>query len=119
MTTCARCSSPLEPGDLRCPICAEVTPAALQEAAREGLVARVMRCEGCGAATRYSAEARGLRCAFCAAVMRVELLVVNDKRRCDAFAKEYGGTYEGLSSIQKSDAVAAVCKRIAATASDF
>ena len=72
MTTCARCSSPLEPGDLRCPICAEVTPAALQDAVREGLVARVMRCEGCGAATRYSAEARGLRCAFCAAVMREE-----------------------------------------------
>jgi len=72
MTLCERCSSPLEHGDLRCPVCAEVTPVSLQEAAREELVARVMRCEGCGAATRYSAEARGLRCGFCAAVLREE-----------------------------------------------
>ena len=54
---------------------------------------------------------------FCAAVMRVELLVVNDKRRCDAFAKAEDSekTYESLSSIQKSAAVAAMRLHTAAT----
>ena len=54
---------------------------------------------------------------FCAAVMRVELLVVNDKRRCDAFAKaeDSEATYESLSSIQKSAAVAAMRLHTAAT----
>jgi hypothetical protein len=35
-------------------------------------IARVLRCDGCGAAIAYSAEVGAPRCAFCAAVMRVE-----------------------------------------------
>ena len=34
-----------------------------------------MRCQGCGAAVRYSAEVQGLRCAFCGEVMRIEEVV--------------------------------------------
>ena len=50
---------------------------------------------------------------FCAAVLRVELLVVNDKRRCDAFA---GGTYESLTNpSDRYAAVAAMRLHTAAT----
>ncbi len=34
--------------------------------------ARILRCEGCGAAVAFSAEVGAPRCAFCAAVMRLE-----------------------------------------------
>ena len=72
MTDCTRCRTPLEYGDLRCAVCAEIAPTDALPAPVGELVAEVMRCEGCGAATRYSAEARGLACAFCASVMHRE-----------------------------------------------
>jgi hypothetical protein len=34
--------------------------------------AAVLRCEQCGAAVTFTAEAQGLRCVFCAAVLRLE-----------------------------------------------
>jgi len=68
---CARCHSPLEIEDLRCAICAMVAP---EVRAHESSVpvARILRCEGCGAALEFSAEVGAPRCAFCAALMRVE-----------------------------------------------
>jgi Pyruvate/2-oxoacid:ferredoxin oxidoreductase delta subunit len=77
LSPCARCGSPLELGDLRCAICAEVAPEGTQATTEsvEETVAAVMRCEGCGAAARYSAQARGLLCAFCASVMHREEIV--------------------------------------------
>lgn len=69
-STCRRCQSPIEPGDLRCAICALVTERRRSDVARP--IARVLRCQGCGAALTYSAEATAPRCAFCAAVMQIE-----------------------------------------------
>ena len=71
MTTCDRCTSPLEDGDLRCAVCAlavrgEVT--APVEAAR----ARVLRCTSCGAAIAFDPRHQAPACAFCRSVMEVE-----------------------------------------------
>jgi hypothetical protein len=55
---------------LRCAICGQAAPG-LVKAAQQAL-ARILRCERCGAAVAYSAEAHGARCAFCASVMRIE-----------------------------------------------
>ena len=70
MTTCRRCHTPLEAGDLRCAICAMATPR--ETTAVTETIARILRCEGCGAALAFNAEVGAPRCAFCAAVMRVE-----------------------------------------------
>ena len=67
---CERCGTPLEHGDLRCAICSQAAPRARKTPARA--TAAILRCEQCGAAVTYSAEAHGARCAFCAAVMRIE-----------------------------------------------
>ena len=72
LSPCSRCGSPLEAGDLRCAICAEVAPEPSALDSSVGLVAQVMRCEGCGAATRYSTEVQGLLCAFCGSVLHLE-----------------------------------------------
>lgn len=70
---CARCGTPLAPGDLRCSICALAVPApARAEARSHGAVARILRCRECAAAVSYVAEAGAPRCAFCGAVMEVE-----------------------------------------------
>jgi hypothetical protein len=68
--SCARCATPLEPGDLRCCICGLTAPA---EAAALGRpVVKILRCTECGAAVAYAAEVGAPRCAFCAAVMKIE-----------------------------------------------
>lgn len=69
---CARCRSPIEEGDLRCSICALATPLRASGHAAHAALARILRCDGCGAALAYSAETGAPRCVFCAAVMRVE-----------------------------------------------
>jgi len=68
---CTRCASPIEEGDLRCPICALPVPAAPARAARAAR-AQVLRCTECGAAVAFSALAQAPRCAFCDATMKVE-----------------------------------------------
>ena len=70
---CARCTSPLERGDLRCAVCA--LPAPVVEAAVAAERARVLRCKECNAAVAFSPDAQAPRCAFCGAVMEVEQLV--------------------------------------------
>ena len=68
---CTRCESPIEDGDLRCPICALPVPAPAEPAARAAR-AQVLRCVECGAAVAFSAEVQAPRCAFCGATMKVE-----------------------------------------------
>lgn len=68
---CTRCESPIEDGDLRCPICALPVPAAPAPAPRAAR-AQVLRCTECGAAVAFSAEAQAPHCAFCGATMKVE-----------------------------------------------
>ena len=67
---CARCATPLEPGDLRCCICGLTAP--LEAAALDRPVVKILRCTECGAAVAYAAEVGAPRCAFCAAVMKIE-----------------------------------------------
>jgi hypothetical protein len=68
---CARCSSPLERDDLRCPICSQAAPAP-ERGDRDDATVEVLRCEGCGAAVTYSEKARAAKCAFCGSVVRLE-----------------------------------------------
>ena len=69
---CPRCESPLAPEDLRCALCAlPVPPAEQPDVAEE--VAQILRCDGCGAAVRYSAEVQAPRCDFCGSVMTLEV----------------------------------------------
>lgn len=67
---CSRCATPLEAGDLRCATCAQ--PASVQHDVPPAAVARVLRCESCGAAVAFSAEHKGTRCAFCGSVTHLE-----------------------------------------------
>jgi len=67
---CRRCRSPVEQDDLRCAICGFATPAT--GGAQPRAIASILRCDGCGAAVSYSAEAQAPRCGFCASVMRVQ-----------------------------------------------
>lgn len=68
---CEGCRSPLEEGDLRCAVCARATPMRGGALATRP-VARILRCQGCGAALAYSAEAGAPKCAFCKHVLVVE-----------------------------------------------
>ena len=43
---CARCQSPTEIDDLRCPVCSLPLPRAESDSGR--VVAQVLRCDGCG-----------------------------------------------------------------------
>ena len=72
--SCTRCHSPVEREDLRCAVCALPVPAADRPAQvdPEEAVARILRCNGCGAAVRYRAEVQAPRCDFCASVMEVQ-----------------------------------------------
>ena len=67
--SCQRCGTPLEDGDIRCPVCAFPSPARAQG---QAAVMRVLRCPDCNAALAYSAERQNPVCAFCGAVMKVE-----------------------------------------------
>jgi hypothetical protein len=69
---CARCESPLEHGDLRCAVCGLPTPP--EEAAErpDDTIARIFRCQGCGAAIAYDERVGAPRCSFCRTVMQLE-----------------------------------------------
>jgi hypothetical protein len=70
---CERCGSALEEGDLRCPICGLAAARPRERGVLPaGEVAKVVRCDTCGASLAYSAEVKAPRCAFCASVMHVE-----------------------------------------------
>ncbi len=73
---CTRCASPIEEGDLRCPICALPVPmpSAPDLSARAARAARaqILRCVECGAAVAFSALAQAPCCAFCGATMKTE-----------------------------------------------
>lgn len=68
---CERCATPLEREDLRCTICG-LGAAQRERAAAAAVVAKILRCDGCGAAVSYSAEAQGTRCAYCGCVQHLE-----------------------------------------------
>jgi hypothetical protein len=67
---CGRCQTPLEAGDLRCAICALAVP--LRAALPSATAMTIVRCERCGAALTYSAEAQGSSCVFCGSLTRLE-----------------------------------------------
>ena len=68
---CKRCESPLEVDDLRCAVCGLPTPVLLAPVLEQ--TAQILRCNGCGAAVSYNAEAQAPRCDFCGSVMEVEV----------------------------------------------
>lgn len=70
--SCSRCSSPLEREDLRCAVCALPTPRIESATGVDEAIARILRCNGCGAAVQYSAEAQAPKCDFCGSVMEIE-----------------------------------------------
>jgi len=70
-TTCSRCHTELEEGDLRCAICALVVPATSPAGERSSR-AQILRCTDCNAAMAFSAEAQAPRCGFCGAVTAIE-----------------------------------------------
>ena len=67
---CSRCASPLEPGDLRCAVCA--LPVREVRAAVERPRVQILRCTWCGAAIAFDAHHKAPACAFCRAVMTLE-----------------------------------------------
>ena len=66
---CTRCSTSLEDGDIRCPVCGLVVP---ETEAKAHVARQVLRCNECNAAIAYSAKHQNPACGFCGAVMRVE-----------------------------------------------
>lgn len=70
MTPCTRCATPLESGDLRCAVCSQ--PAPIDVDAPAASIAKILRCDECGAAVTFSPEKQGTRCAFCGAVTHLE-----------------------------------------------
>ncbi len=68
-TSCQRCHSAIEPGDLRCAVCGQSV--ALATTPRKALRVDILRCDECGAAVSYDATAQAPLCVFCAAVMHV------------------------------------------------
>lgn len=73
MTECTRCRGQLEPGDLRCAVCA--LPVRLEAPAERTPHAQVLRCTDCNAAVAFSAKAQAPHCGFCGAMMAIEQLV--------------------------------------------
>jgi len=67
---CDRCGSPLEPEDLRCAVC--LLPVSATSSMAERVVARILRCDGCGAALTYDVDAKAPKCAFCGSVAHLE-----------------------------------------------
>jgi hypothetical protein len=72
VTACTRCRAALEDGDLRCAVCALPAPLADPRPADAAPRAQVLRCNECGAAVAFSAEAQAPRCGFCGATMAIE-----------------------------------------------
>lgn len=69
---CGRCASPLDAGELRCPICSLASPAVAAED-RPDLAVEVLRCTGCGAAAEYDVATGAPACPFCGSVQEVEV----------------------------------------------
>lgn len=69
---CERCESPLEPGDIRCAICAQAAPRTV--ASRDRAEVKVLRCSGCGAVVAYDPERQAPTCTFCESVVELETL---------------------------------------------
>jgi hypothetical protein len=86
VTTCDRCTSPLEHGDLRCAVCALSIRGGGAEPV-ERAAARILRCTSCGAAIAFDPRHQAPACAFCRAVMEVEHPVdpVEQARICVPF----------------------------------
>lgn len=72
--SCARCDSPLENGDLRCPICGAAAPRESTTGDRMGLTTTMLRCQGCGAAITSDPDLRAPVCSFCGGVLEVQTL---------------------------------------------
>ena len=70
MTSCERCTTPLEHGDLRCAVCALVVRSEPEPVAEAR--ATILRCTSCGAAIAFDPRHQAPACAFCRAVMEVE-----------------------------------------------
>lgn len=71
---CARCESPVEREDLRCPVCNLAAPDVSSDDHDE-ISVEILRCDGCGAAVSYDVDARAPACVFCGSVMRIEMPV--------------------------------------------
>jgi hypothetical protein len=71
-TSCERCSTPLEMGDLRCTICGQVTH--VETTARQQTEVKVHRCTGCGAAVAYDSKRQAPSCTFCEELVEVETI---------------------------------------------
>lgn len=71
VTTCSRCRTVVETGDLRCPVCYLAVPPATVEASTR-VRARILRCDGCAAAMEYRAGLQALHCAFCGGTVKPE-----------------------------------------------
>jgi hypothetical protein len=70
LTSCSRCNSPLEQGDLRCAVCALPVPALMARVERAHV--EILRCTECGAAIAFDANKQAPSCGFCSATMRIE-----------------------------------------------
>ncbi len=71
VATCARCTTSIEEGDLRCCICGIIAPARQAGPMRE--VQRIVRCDECGAAVVHRAEdGMSPTCRFCRAPTKIE-----------------------------------------------
>lgn len=71
---CSRCDSPLEVGDLRCPICGAAAPQNATTDDRGELTTTLLRCHGCGAAITYDPDLRAPACSFCGGVLEVQTI---------------------------------------------
>lgn len=70
-SSCIRCQSAVEAGDLRCPVCYRAVPQKPSPSTRT-LEAKILRCRGCGASMEYRAELQALACAFCGGTVDME-----------------------------------------------
>jgi hypothetical protein len=70
---CARCDSPLEPGDLRCAICSAAAPR-FDSSHSENIAVTLLRCTGCGAAITYDADLQSPACSFCGEQLEVQTI---------------------------------------------
>ena len=70
MTACARCSTALEDGDLRCAVCALPVPVEARPLATAR--AQILRCTWCNAAVAFSPAVQAPHCGFCGSVMAIE-----------------------------------------------
>ena len=70
VTSCPRCSCAVEPGDIRCAVCALPVTAPPPPGGADA--ASLLRCGTCGASVVYEIESRSPRCPFCGSPARVE-----------------------------------------------